>query len=964
MKSCFIQGICFLTRHFFFIVERTLREQETQPGFSISVLNVVADNSQNSGVRLAGAVFFKNLIKRKWTNADGEYLLPEQDVEKIKSSIVDFLIQLPPNIQVQIGEAISIIADSDFPHRWESLVPHLVSKISGDFDTNNGVLTIAHSVFKRWRPLVRSNALFQEIQLVLDQFAEPFLKLLQLVDNELQKNVQNKQQTTTLLRTLDLLVKIFYDLNCQDIPEFFEDNLNDLFKVIYEYLVYFNPAIETDDDDESGPLEAVKSSICELLKLYTFRYIDVFGPLISKFVEATWNLLIKTSVKPKHDVLISKALSFLTSVAANPERAKMFVAEDTLQNIIKNIVLPNVTLQESDEEMFEDDPIEFIRRDLEGADSDTRRLAATDFLRELNEKDPAGVTGIVMNYVNQFLSAYASDNSQWKQKDTAIYLFSSIAVKGVVTNEGATSINPLVDVVAFFAQNVAHDLVKNDVHPILKVDSIKYIHTFRNQLTKEQLIDGFPLLSASLKSSEYVVYTYAAITIEKILAVRNRSDPNKTMFEKSDIGPVAQDLLSNLFALILKGTTPEKLAENEFLMKCVTRVLVSSRESIVPYATVLLNQVISIVGEISKNPSNPRFSHYTFEVIGAIVKYSAPTTGVSTLESIIFPPFLQILEQDISEFIPYVFQILAQLLHFYPDNQSLSNNYKILIRPLMAPSLWDLRGNIPGLVALLQSILRNGSQTVVETDNLLPILGVFQKLIASKANETYGLSLLQDIIYYISPGPLDQYSKQISILLLQRLQSSRTDKFVSGISRLIYFVSAAEKPGLGPDHVIQMFESAQNGIFGQIFKSLILPATLQTYGLVNRRIAAIGLTKILTQSNAFISGPYNSLWAETVIALSELLKTDLASTREDQDVSRELDQEEAASEFGSSYSKLTITSIPPTNPAPSVQDPKKFFIDQLNNVNSQTNGQLTKLLAELPAETKSNLTAIGYTFPY
>lgn len=114
------------------------------------------------------------------------------------------------------------------------------------------------------------------------------------------------------------------------------------------------------------------------------------------------------------------------------------------------------------------------------------------------------------------------------------------------------------------------------------------------------MIDGFPLLSASLKSSEYVVYTYAAITIEKILAVRNRSDPNKTMFEKSDIGPVAQDLLSNLFALILKGTTPEKLAENEFLMKCVTRVLVSSRESIVPYATVLLNQVISIVGEISK----------------------------------------------------------------------------------------------------------------------------------------------------------------------------------------------------------------------------------------------------------------------------------------------------------------------------------------------------------------------------
>lgn len=37
------------------------------------------------------------------------------------------MIQLPTNLQAQIGEAVSVIADSDFPERWDDLIP--VSKL-------------------------------------------------------------------------------------------------------------------------------------------------------------------------------------------------------------------------------------------------------------------------------------------------------------------------------------------------------------------------------------------------------------------------------------------------------------------------------------------------------------------------------------------------------------------------------------------------------------------------------------------------------------------------------------------------------------------------------------------------------------------------------------------------------------------------------------------------------------------
>lgn len=826
------------------------------------------------------------------------------------------------------------------------------------------MLTVAHSIFSRWRPLFQSDALFSEIKMVLDQFCQPFLSLLIATDKLIDQNANNKPALVELFHSMNHMMNIYYDLNCQDIPEFFEDNMNAGFEIIHKYLVYNNPILVSSDDEESGPQETLKASICELLQLYTQRYEDVFGPLLSKFVESTWNLLISTGSEPKYDILISKALVFLTVVAKVPRHAEMFSSEEVLQQIIKSILLPNITLQQSDEEMFEDDPIEYTRRDLEGSDSDTRRRACIDFLRELTDKNESKVTQVVMVYVNQFLSNYNSNptGDTWRQKDTAIYLFSSIAAKGNVTNVGVSSTNLLVDVVSFFTQNVAPDLVNDDVHPILKVDAIKYIHTFRNQLTKEQLGDAFPLLSAHLLSADYVVYTYAAITIEKILSLR-QTNGSGMMFEKMDIAPAAQGLLGNLFTIIMKGTTPEKIAENEFLMRCVMRILITTQDATSSYADNLLKSLLAIVGEISKNPSNPKFSHYTFEAIGCIIKYSVGSIGAQNLESGLFPPFMEILGTDVSEFVPYVFQILAQVLAATPMSQGLSPNYVQLIRPLMSPSVWELRGNIPGLVSLLQGIVLHGGNTIIESGNLVPLLGVFQKLIASKVNDGYGLGLLDYILYSIpSPGMKD-YLNQIAVLLMQRLQSSFTDKYVSRLSSTIYFLSAAEKDGLGPVYAADLFDGTQNGVFGQIFSKFLLPATVKISNLRDRKIAAIGLTKLLTQNPKFVYGDYNDKWTEALNVLLELLHTDLAAPMNSDSVAvvaMERELEEVA--FGSSFSKLATTSIAPINPAPSVSDPKTYFISEIKRLNAEVNGQLSGLVAKLSPSKQEALASMGLNF--
>ncbi len=56
-------------------------------------------------------------------------------------------------------------------------------------------------------------------------------------------------------------------------------------------------------------------------------------------------------------------------------------------------------VREEDEEVFEMNPIEYIRRDAEGSDSDTRRRAAADLVKSLTEKYPEQVTQLCTGYV-------------------------------------------------------------------------------------------------------------------------------------------------------------------------------------------------------------------------------------------------------------------------------------------------------------------------------------------------------------------------------------------------------------------------------------------------------------------------------------------------------------------------------------------------------------------------------------
>ena len=266
-------------------------------------------------------------------------------------------------------------------------------------------------------------------------------------------------------------------------------------------------------------LDGVKAAVCANVNLFMEVAEEEFEKYLTTFANDVWQLLVKVSPAPGQDHLAMAALRFLTTLA-HSVHAKLFGDAATLKQICESIVIPNLCLRAEDEELFECNPVDFIRRDAEGSDADTRRRAAADLVRALCDAYEAGVTELCTGYVSAMLAEYAAaPATAWKAKDCALSLVMALAVKGKTGARGATTTNRFVDVAAFYARHVLPELAVGgggaaagsaagggnvDALPMLKADALKFATLFRSQLPVPAALALLPHLIALLARCERV----------------------------------------------------------------------------------------------------------------------------------------------------------------------------------------------------------------------------------------------------------------------------------------------------------------------------------------------------------------------------------------------------------------------------------------------------------------------------
>eukprot|EP01106_Pelomyxa_sp_JSP_P016628 TRINITY_DN628_c0_g1_i3.p1 TRINITY_DN628_c0_g1~~TRINITY_DN628_c0_g1_i3.p1 ORF type:complete len:642 (+),score=170.30 TRINITY_DN628_c0_g1_i3:138-1928(+) len=306
-------------------------------------------------------------------------------------------------------------------------------------------------------------------------------------------------------------------------------------------------------------------------------------------------------------------------------------------------------LRESDEALFTDEPREYIRMDLEGSDSNTRRRAALELVKAMRKNYESQVTKIFESDIGQLISEYtANPTAKWKSKDVAIYLIAALAVKGGGTvARGLAKTNEMVPIVGVYKAHIVPDITSMATHPIVRSDCVRFIHMFRAQLMlgPEDSRQLFGVLAQALGDPNVVVQTYAAAALERLLAIRDCGVPR---YPKELVREFAGSIIANLIKA-MQGRT-ETAKENEYFMQALMRTIVVLREHVVPHSGACVQFLIPTLSAVCENARNPLFNHYLWEALSALIRTLITTHPeyVPTIEQVVMPIMQTILQKDIT----------------------------------------------------------------------------------------------------------------------------------------------------------------------------------------------------------------------------------------------------------------------------------------------------------------------------
>ncbi|KAL7121590.1 hypothetical protein ACP275_02G191000 [Erythranthe tilingii] len=920
--------------------EAALAEAADRPNYGMAVLRLVAEPSVDEQVRQAAAVNFKNHLKARWSvqpNDGAQIVVPNLEKEQIKALIVTLMVNTSPKIQSQLSEALTIIGKHDFPKAWETLLPGLVGMLdklsqANDYVSVNGVLATINSLFKKYRYQYKTNEMLLALKYCLDNFAQPLLEVFKrtagFLDQAVGSGAADARVLKDYIESQRLCCRIFYSFNFMELPEFFEDHMEEWMIEFKKYLTVKYSALEDNGNDGVTLVDELRAAVCENINLYMEKEEETFQRYLGGFVEAVWALLVVASNSPSRERLTVTAIKFLTTVSTSVHHT-LFAGDDILQQICQSVVIPNVMLRDEDEELFEMNYVEFIRRDMEGSDLDTRRRIACELLKGIALNYKERVTQKVSTQVQSLLASFAQNPAvNWKHKDCAIYLVISLATKKA---GGSIISTDLVDVERFFGAVIVPELQSRDVDgfPMLKAGALKFFTMFRNQISKPVAVALLPDVVRFLGSDSNVVHSYAASCIEKLFLVKDEG--GRARYSAADVDPFLLVLMTNLFSALQK---PES-EENQYVMKCIMRVLGVANVSH-EVALPCINGLVSVLNRVCENPKNPIFNHYIFESMALLIRRACEQdpSVITAFETSLLPSLQMILSKDVSEFFPYSFQLLAQLVDL--NRSPLPANYMEIFAILLLPESWKKSANVPALVRLLQAFLRKAPNELNQQGRLSSILGIFNTLVSSPSTDEQGFYVLNTVIENLGYDVVSPYISHIWVALFKRLQSNRTVKFIKS---LVIFMSLFLAKH-GPQNLVASVNTVQPDVFRTILEQFWIPNLKLITGSIELKLTSVASTRLICES---LSPSDTKLWGKMLDSIVTLI-----SRPEEERVEEELEIPDFGETvgYGATFVRLYNAGRKEEDPMREINDPKQFLVASLASLSARSPGTYPSIITE------------------
>uniref|UniRef100_A0A8D2IL26 Importin 7 n=1 Tax=Urocitellus parryii TaxID=9999 RepID=A0A8D2IL26_UROPR len=717
--------------------------------------------------QLNEVIYLKNMITQYWPDREtvpgdiSPYTIPEEDRHCIRENIVEAIIHSPELIRVQLTTCIHHIIKHDYPSRWTAIV----DKIGFYLQSDNsacwlGILLCLYQLVKNYeykKPEERS-PLVAAMQHFLPVLKDRFIQLLS--DQSDQSVLIQKQ-----------IFKIFYALVQYTLPlELInQQNLTEWIEILKTVVNRDVPnetlQVEEDDRPELPWWKCKKWALHILARLFerygspgnvSKEYNEFAEVFLKAFAVGVQQVLLKVLYQYKEKQymaprVLQQTLNYINQGVSHALTWKNL--KPHIQGIIQDVIFPLMCYTDADEELWQEDPYEYIRMKFDVFEDFISPTTAAQTLLFTACSKRKEVLQKTMGFCYQILT---EPNADPRKKDGALHMIGSLA-------EILLKKKIYKDQMEYMLQNHVFPLFSSDLG-YMRARACWVLHYFCEvkfksdqnlqtalELTRRCLIDD----------REMPVKVEAAIALQVLISNQEKAKEYITPF----IRPVMQALLH-----IIRET------ENDDLTNVIQKMICEYSEEVTPIAVEMTQHLAMTFNQVIQ--TGPDEEGSDDKAVTAMGILNTIDTLLSVVED--HKEITQQLEGICLQVIGTVLQ--QHVLEFYEEIFSLAHS---LTCQQVSPQMWQL---LPLVFEVFQQdgfdyftdmmpLLHN--YVTVDTDTLLSdtkylemIYSMCKKVLTGVAGEDaecHAAKLLEVIILQCKGRGIDQCIPLFVEAALERL---------------------------------------------------------------------------------------------------------------------------------------------------------------------------------------------------
>ena len=756
----------------------------------------IINKSENINLRVAACAFLKNYIADYFYDSsykailNKDKIMDENSKKYFKENILELMLNSENELLPNIIEMIKIIVQgaNGYLIIWPKLMDFIGEILNKHISPKSlHIYNLITKIIKRYHIESKSDPLFREIIYTMDKICKPMtddaINIIKYFNTY--NNTDNKDIMMQCLQMMNKIMSIFYSLNYQDFPEFFEDHLTEWITILNDTLLLPNKTGDINNNIDPVIYELilkVKAKTLKNINLYYSNYYEDIEKFAQNLCSSVWNLMCKNKIiDDNYSKLMKELLDFFKSGFQMGKINNLKIEQ--INQIFEFIILPNLSMSYQEKNDFQENPIEFLKIEFEEYDMNSNKYFSINLLQIIINNFPDVNKLIIAPKIVELLKEYNENKvNNWNKKLLAINLLFASCIKTFAQRFGVTELNPQSlynDIDGLITEIFIKEFQTYDSPIIIQVYSLKFLSTFRLQISdKNKLGQIILLLIDILNKCGEITQNACLLCLDLIINMKNLQTRESTTVEIINNNDIFNNLISSLLNFICKNT-------NIFAMRCFFRALkLTEDQKLQSLAESINNSMDTILKLITENHQNDEFNYYFFETCALIMKKfviknisnnTSDLTLVKNFENSLQEDLDSILKKNITDLLGYSFQLFAFYLFLTNDNNAFYQN--ILNNILTNRNMWDINMKYlyPPSIDYIKVILITNKQFCESQQIIEYLFAICQTLIENKSFN-YAFQLIEYLINFVSTdlygGNLTQFLKIINGIAMQNLNTN------------------------------------------------------------------------------------------------------------------------------------------------------------------------------------------------